>query len=53
MIFVGSSPTEGTIKRLIMITWKLINDDLGNVFEVTEIHWPNPNYFTRVVTQLA
>lgn len=34
-----------------MITWYWVNDDFGNLLFVTEIQWPNPKYFTRIVVK--
>jgi len=32
-----------------VIIWRIVFDDFGNALSVTDIHYPNPRYFSRVV----
>jgi hypothetical protein len=35
-----------------VITWHAVVDDFGEYISVTEIHWPNRRYFTRIIESL-
>lgn len=32
-----------------MTTWHVVVDDFGRCLSITEIHWPEVRYFTRLV----
>lgn len=38
-----------TIPPQGVIVWRIVVDDFGRAVSVTDIYYPNPRYFSRVV----